>query len=359
MAGAGLFAARPLVASRSAGGGAGLPLEVIRAAALVERATVIDMLGLLTLDWQRLFAWQRDPAAFSDADFRRLVASGVSVFHPAVEPNAREPHTAALRWIGNWNALLRGRPGFFLPVLAAADLDRARSEQRIGVLIGFQNSDHFRHPDDVALFHRLGQRVSQLTYNERNRLGSGCHDPQDQGLTELGREIVATMNRVGIAVDVSHCSERTTLEAIERSSRPVLVTHANASALAPHPRNKSDREIRALARRGGVMGITTVRAFVGGSRRAGTLEGVLDHFVHVAELVGVEHVGIGSDCDLDPRDPATGRVREAYDFRGLRHSRRPYDLAAGLLRRGFEEPEVELVLGGNFRRVLGQIWATA
>jgi membrane dipeptidase len=359
MAGAGLFAARSLSASRLLEADGEVPVDVIRAAALVERATVIDMLGLLTLDWQRLFTWQRDPAAFSDADFRRLVASGVSVFHPAVEPNAREPHAAALRWIGNWNSLLKGQPGYFLPVLSAADLDRARSERRIGVLIGFQNSDHFRHPDDVPLFHGLGQRVSQLTYNERNRLGSGCRDPQDQGLTELGCEMVAAMNRVGIAVDVSHCSERTTLEAIERSTRPVLVTHANCSALTPHPRNKSDRVIRALARRGGVMGITTVRAFVGGSGRAGTLDGVLDHFAHVAELVGVDHVGIGSDCDLDPRDPATGRVKEAYDIRGLRHSRRPYDLAAGLLRRGFQEAEVEQVLGGNFRRALGQIWAPA
>lgn len=356
MAGAGLFAARSLRAGgvpRAAGDRAA---EHARAAALVERATVIDMLGLLTLDWQRLYSWQRDPAAFRDADFRRLLASGVNVFHPAVEPNSPQPHQAALRWTEAWNALLRGQPGYFLPVLSAADLDRARSEQRIGILIGFQSSDHFRSADDVALFHGLGQRVSQLTYNGRSRLGSGCRDPQDEGLTDLGREMVTTMNRVGIAVDVSHCSERTTLEAIDRSDRPVLVTHANCSALAAHPRNKSDRVIRALARRGGVMGITAVRAFV---RAGGTLDAFLDHFAHVAELVGVEHVGMGSDCDLDPRDPATGRVREAYDIRGLRHGRRPYDLAAGLLRRGFQEAEVEQVLGGNFRRALGAIWSLA
>ncbi len=356
VAGAGLIAARPLRAVSPTSGAAAALLA--RAAAVVERATVIDMLGLLTLDWSRLYAWQRDPAAFGDRDFQRLLASGVNVFHPAVEPNAKEPHQAALRWTASWNTLLRGQPSYFLPVLSAADLDRAQSEQRIGVLIGFQNSDHFRHAEDVILFHGLGQRVSQLTYNERNRLGSGCRDAQDIGLTGFGREILGAMNRVGIAADVSHCSERTTLEAIECSDRPVLVTHANCRALAAHPRNKSDRVIRALAQRGGVMGITAVKAFVRGadSGKGGTLDDLLDHFVHVAELVGVEYVGIGSDCDLDPRDPGTGRVRQAYDIRGLRHSRRPYDLAAGLLRRGFQDAEVEQVLGGNFRRALGEIW---
>ena len=324
-----------------------------RVLGLVGRSTVIDMLGLLTLDWGRLRSWQRDPAAFGDADFRRLLASGVNVFHPAVDPNSSEPHAAAIQWAADWNELLRNQARYLLAVLGVADLDRVRAEKRIGILIGFQSSDHFRTVEDVPLFYSLGQRVSQLTYNDRCRLGSGCRDPHDEGLTVFGRQVVGEMNRVGMAVDLSHCSERTTLDAIDRSSRPVLVTHSNCRALASHPRNKSDAAIRALAARGGVMGIAAVRAFLGASP---TIEGLLDHFVHVAQLVGVEHVGVGSDCDLDPYDPATGRARAAYDIRGLRNTRRAYDLAAGLLRRGFGDAEVELVLGGNFRRVLGQIW---
>lgn len=324
-----------------------------RVLGLVGRATVIDMLGLLTLDWGRLRSWQRDPAAFGDADFKRLLASGVSVFHPAVDPNSSEPHAAAIRWAADWNELLKNQARYLLAVRGVADLDRARAEKRIGILIGFQSSEHFRSVDDVALFYGLGQRVSQLTYNDRCRLGSGCRDPQDLGLSDFGRQVVTEMNRVGMAIDLSHCSERTTLDAIDLSSRPVLVTHSNCRALAPHPRNKSDAAIRALAARGGVMGIAAVRAFLGGKP---TIDGLLDHFVHVAERVGVEHVGVGSDCDLDPYDPATGRARAAYDIRGLRNPRRAYDLAAGLLSRGFGEAEVELVLGGNFRRVLGRIW---
>lgn len=324
-----------------------------RVQGLVERATVIDMLGLLTLDWSRLRSWQRNPAAFGDADFKRLLASGVDVFHPAVDPNSPEPHAAAIRWASDWNELLKNQARYLLAVLDTADLDRARAEKRIGILIGFQSSEHFRTVDDVALFYGLGQRVSQLTYNDRCRLGSGCRDPHDQGLTEFGRQVVTEMNRVGMAIDLSHCSEKTTLDAIARSERPVLVTHSNCRALAANPRNKSDAVIRALAARGGVMGIAAVRAFLGANP---TIDGLLDHFVHVAELVGAEHVGVGSDCDLDPYDPATGRARAAYDIRGLRNPRRAYDLAAGLLRRGFGETEVEMVLGGNFRRVLGQIW---
>ncbi len=324
-----------------------------RVSSLVERTTVIDMLGLLTLDWERLRSWQRNPTQFGDADFRRLLASGVNVFHPAVDPNSPEPYAAAIRWATDWNELLENQGRYLLAVRGVEDLDRARAEKRIGILIGFQSSEHFRTVEDVTRFYGLGQRVSQLTYNDRCRLGSGCQDRQDVGLTDFGRQVVTEMNRVGMAIDVSHCSEKATLEAIDRSARPVLVTHANCHTLAAHPRNKSDAVIRSLAARGGVMGIAAVRAFLGARP---TIEGLLDHFVHVAELVGVEHVGIGSDCDLDPPDPATGRVRAAYDIQGLSNSRRAYDLAAGLLGRGFGDAEVELVLGGNFRRALGRIW---
>ena len=325
---------------------------------LVARTTVVDMLGLLTLDWDELRVWQRHPVTFGYPDYYRLAASGVSVFHPAVDPNARDPEAAARRYLEGWNSLLRQQAQFLVPVRAAADFELARCEGRVGVLLGLQSSEHFRTVGDVARFHALGQRVSQLTYNGASRLGSGCQVEDDRGLTPFGREVVAEMNQVGMAVDVSHCAERTTRDAIALSRRPVLVTHANCRALAPHRRNKTDQEIRELAASGGVMGITAVKSFVR-PRGPATLDDLLEHFLHVAALVGVEHVGIGSDCDLDPRDRATGKVRAAYRIEGLSHPWRVYDLAAGLLRRGFAEGDVELILGGNFRRVLGEIWAVA
>ena len=208
----------------------------------------------------------------------------------------------------------------------------------------------------MEAFYRHGQRISQLTYNSRNRIGDGCKVAHDGGLTRFGAEIVAAMDRVGMGVDLSHCGERTTLDAIEASTRPVLVTHSNCRALVPgQPRCKSDRVIRSLARRGGVMGITVVRAFVS-NRRTPTLDDLLDHFDHVAHIAGVEHLGLGSDLDADGVDPTTGRPRAPYVIRGLDPRARVYQIADGLLARGYKPSDVQLVLGGNFLRVLGEIW---
>ncbi len=324
---------------------------------LVARSTVIDMLGLLTLDWGKLRAWQQEPAAFGPDDFVALRSSGVRVFHPAVDPGADNPYVAALGWAADWDRLLRRHGRYFLRVDRTADLDRPRVEDKVGILLGLQNSDHFRSTADVAAFYRLGQRVSQLTYSERNALGSGCMDTQDVGLTGYGQAVVAEMNRVGMAIDVSHCSDRSTLAAIALSRAPVLVTHSNCRALVPHPRCKPDSIIKLLARHGGVMGITAVKAFVRNGGTA-TIEDLLDHYDHVARVAGIEHVGIGSDCDIDGREPGSRLPRPAYAIRGLDHPRHVFDIATGLLHRGYSEADVSLVLGGNFRRALANIWPT-
>ena len=326
-----------------------------KAVELVGRSTVVDMLGLLTLDWPRLFAWQRDPASFDEADVQRLLASGVDVFHPAVETNRPDPHAAALEWLRGWDRLLSAHPDAFRRVATAVDLDLARREGKIGLIVGFQNSSHFRTADDVALFHGLGQRVSQLTYNLANRAGSGCRAPVDSGLTDFGARLVEAMNHAGMAVDLSHAAERTALDACAASRRPVLLTHANCRAISPHPRCATDEVIRAVAAGGGVMGITVVPAFVRQGRQA-TAGDVLDHFEHVARLVGVEHVGLGSDADVDAIDPKTRRVRPRYVVRGLNQARRTFELTEGLLRRGWSDRAIELALGGNFARALADIW---
>lgn len=331
------------------------PVEVSAAAADVVLGTdVIDMLGLLTLDWPKLFRWHRKPEEFQEADFRHLEMWGTNVVHPAVETSARDPYSAAMRWMSGWNHLLSSRTCFLSRIERPADLERDALQGRIGVMVGFQNANHFRTVDDVQAFHALGQRVSQLTYNERNRLGSGCHR-QDRGLTPFGAEIVAEMDRVGMAIDVSHCGERTSLDAIAASKRPVLVTHANCLALNPRqPRCKSDEVVRRMAATGGVMGITMVKSFVGPGRP--DVEDLLDHFDHVARLVGVEHVGLGSDVDPTALDPETGRARPFYEIRGLDPLTRVFQIADGLLRRGYTRSQVELILGGNFRRALTGIW---
>jgi membrane dipeptidase len=332
------------------------PVVSARAVELVGRSMVVDMLGLLTLDWPKLWSWQRDPAAFGPADFQALRASGVKVFHPAVEPDDPNPYEAAREWLSGWDRLLQRRPDCFVRVESGNDFQRVRAEGKIGILVGFQSSSHFRAAADVESFRTLGQRVSQLTYNARDRIGCGCFEPQDTGLTPYGAEIVAAMNRAGMVVDVSHCSERTCLDAFAVSRQPVLITHSNCRTLAANPRCKSDTVIRAMAGRGGVMGITAVAAFVSG-RSPATLDELLDHFDHVARVAGVEHVGIGSDVAADAVDPRTGRALARYAVRGLPPARRVFDLTEGLIRRGYSDPAIELILGGNFQRVLNQIWS--
>jgi membrane dipeptidase len=272
-----------------------------------------------------------------------------------VEPNEPDAYEASLRWTTGWNRFLGANPRYLVRIDSAADLKRSKEEGKVGILIGFQNADHFRTAADVATFHAVGQRVSQLTYNGRNRLGCGCKETRDDGLTPYGAEIVAAMDRVGMAVDVSHSAERTSLDAIRASTRPVLITHSNCRALVPHPRCKSDKVIREMAARGGVMGITVIPAFLKSGQPA-RIEHVLDHFDHVVRVAGVDHVGIGSDADVDAIDPRTNRVRPRYNVVGLRHPRRVFDLAEGLIRRGYTDPQIELVLGGNVQRALAAIW---
>jgi membrane dipeptidase len=328
------------------------------AADLVLSTTVIDMLGLLTLDWPKLYAWQKLANPFKEADFRAFERSAIDVIHPAVETKWKNAFAGAVHWLAGWNRLLAPGRCFLARIDAARELRRARAAGTIGVIAGFQDSDHFRSAGDVAVFHGMGQRVSQLTYNTHNRLGSGCYEPVDNGLTPFGAEIVRAMNETGMAIDVSHCGERTSRDAIAASRKPVLITHANCRALAPRqPRNKSDALIRRMAAGGGVMGITMVRAFAGGS--SPTIDDVLDHFDHVARLVGVEHVGLGSDLDTAARDPKSGGVHAFYAIRGLDPEVRVFQIADGLLARGYRREDVRLVLGGNFARALGEIWGDA
>jgi membrane dipeptidase len=307
------------------------------------------------MDWSRLETWHLAPQSFGDADYRQLADTGVQIFHPAVDTGTRNHREVALRWLGRWNQLLVAKPCRLGRVDSVADLDRLPGSDRIGVVLGFQNSEHFESFEDVRQFFSLGQRVSQLTYNTHNALGSGCWEHLDRGLTRYGGDIVGEMNRIGMAIDLSHCGERTSLDAIEASTAPVLVTHSNCRTLVPYqPRAKSDLVIRRLAAKGGVIGITLVRGFVGAGQPS--IEDVLDHFDRVARLVGIEYVGLGTDISSDDLDPSAAHNPAVFRIRGVDPRLRVFQLAEGLLRRRYDERSIRLVLGGNFRRVLGDIW---
>lgn len=344
-----------------------------RAIALMQRATVIDMLSPFTLDFGLQAKWTANPDSFTDAQFQKFVDSGINVFHPAIGLGGLEPYQTALVWFAGWNGFLAGNDERFMRVDSADDFARVKRSRKIGVVLGLQNSGHFRRPDDVDFFYSQGQRISQLTYNSRNLIGNGSTERRDDGLSDFGVAIVERMNKIGMAVDVSHCGDHTTLDAFEVSKSPVLITHSNCRVLANgHPRDKSDEAIRALGKSGGVMGITGVRMFVS-DKEPTTVEHVLDHFDHVAKLIGPDHLGVGSDMDLDGYDDMPVEMnkqlragykgsygfRDKIDIEGLDHPKRMFDLTEGLIRRKYTDPQIIGILGGNFARVLSGIWKAA
>ena len=189
---------------------------------LVRESTVIDMLGLLTLDFKKLDVWRTRPASFRLSDFQRLKDSGITIFHPAVGYVEGDIYAESSADITGWDAFIDAYSEYFIRVCSPADVSRAKAEGKLGIIVGQQNSNHFRTLDDVDAFYKLGQRVSQLTYRD-NLLGGGSTDPAEKGLTAYGARVLERMNALGMAVDISHCGDRTTLDVIDASAKPVLV----------------------------------------------------------------------------------------------------------------------------------------
>jgi membrane dipeptidase len=337
---------------------------------LIGRATIIDMLSPLTLNFTKQAKWFANPESFLPADLQPFKDSNINVFHTAIGMGGPEAYVETLKFFGTWNGFIANHDEHFMRIDSASDLDRVKKSGKVGILLGLQNSDHFRRLDDVDLYRAMGQRVSQLTYNSRNLIGNGATERRDEGISDFGAAIIQRMNKVGMAVDVSHCGDRTTLDAFELSKTPVLITHSNCRALVgDHPRCKSDEAIKKVGAAGSVMGITGVRMFVKIDEPT-TIEHVLDHFDHVRKLTGPEHLGVGSDIDLygyDSMPPELNRqlragykgsyaFREKIDVEGLNHPKRMFDLTEGLIRRKYSDRDIEGILGGNFKRVLSQIW---
>lgn len=259
-----------------------------------------------------------------------------------------------------------------LHILTADDILRAKREGKLGIIFGCQGlaSKIEDDPNLLRILHKLGLRIAQLTYNERSSLGSGCLETIDSGLTQLGRVCIREMNHLGLLIDLAHAGERTSLDVIEFSSDPVIVSHANARALSDNRRNLTDEVIRALAEGDGVVGVTAYSPFCETTRgKRPTLTDVIDHIAYVAELVGVEYVGIGSDFfegESEVRFERFFRIRYpevirqysfatvyAEGFDGVACFPR---LTEGLVERGFAEAEVRKILGKNFLRVFRRVW---
>jgi membrane dipeptidase len=343
-----------------------------RAIELVQRSTVIDMLAPLWISPSKTQKFLGNPDNFTADDYSPYKQSGINVFHIAIGTGGPDAYMETLQFLSGYNNFLARHDDWFERVETPGRLDGIKSSGKVGILLGVQNAEHFRKLDDVDYFYGIGQRVSQLTYNARTLIGNGSTERRDDGLSDFGLAVVERMNKLGMAVDVSHCGDRTTLDAFDVSKKPVLITHSNCRSLNPgHPRCKTDEAIKAMAAKGGVMGITEVRMFVS-AKEPTTIETMLDHYDYVAKLVGLEHLGVGSDIDLvgyDAMDSTENKqlragykgsygFREKIDIDGYNYPKRPFDLTEGLIRRKYSDSNIEAILGGNFQRVLKQIWTT-
>jgi membrane dipeptidase len=280
--------------------------------------------------------------------------------------------------IASWERQIAQHPDTFLAVRAGADLERARRERKVGLIYGFQESSPIGEDlDRIDLFQGLGVRVVQLTHNKRNLVGDGCMEPGDAGLSAHGLQVIERLNARKVLVDCAHGGARTTREAIAASKAPVLISHTGCRALSNLPRNAADAELRAMADKGGVVGIL----FWPYLREQGqpTAEDFIRHLEHAVGTCGEDHVGIGSDNSisamplgdeafeknnhefmqglLDDNVLVAGRSPELYTFiPELNHVRRYETIGAMLSARGHKDARIEKILGGNFARVMREVW---
>ncbi|MEL6766033.1 MAG: membrane dipeptidase [Pseudomonadota bacterium] len=306
-------------------------------------------------------------ANWSETVFSQMRAGGVDAVHVTIAYH--ETFRETVLNIERWNGWFARFPHLIVQARTAADIREARQSGRTAIIFGFQNPSPIE--DDIGLvevLHTLGARFMQLSYNNQSLLATGCYEAEDPGLTRMGREVVAEMNRVGLVVDMSHSAERSTLEAIELSARPIAITHANPASWHPALRNKSDTVLKALAESGGMLGFSLYPHHLAKGSDC-TLAGFCEMIARTAELMGVDRLGIGSDLCQDQPDSVvewmrTGRWTKSVDYgegsasapgfppqpAWFRDNRDFDGLAQGLRNAGFSEEEAGAIMGENWLR---------
>jgi membrane dipeptidase len=343
------------------------PERVVR---LMRESLVIDMLNqfLYRIDQKDLKEkWLTQAGTFTEADFLKFKSSGVSVVNFG---DGAEDYAGAELLFAKWNGFIAQYPQWLMRINGAADLMKAKEQGKLGIIYGLQGSEQFEHLDDVDRCFGFGQRISQLSYNFRSKIADGAFEPFDGGVSEYGGKVIGRMNSVGMVVDLGHASDKTKLDALEISKKPVILSHGNCRALIPNGlRASTDEAIRKLAAKGGVMGITDI-AFMVKATDPVTVEDVVNHFDHVRDLVGIEHVGVGSDAGIESNDLGSAAAKDMLNkadkryhvhgeyeiVKGMQGPTRMYELVAALVRRGYTDEQIRLVIGGNWARVLKEIW---
>ena len=333
-------------------------------AALYKNAIVIDSLCAPLTDMDA------PPTADTLAAVRQ---SGITAINFTISDQTFEGTVANISAL---EMLVEQHPEAFLIVRRHSDIARAKRENKVGIMPGFQYTAFLEEkPDRIEVFRQLGVRIMQLTYNNRSLFGDGCLEPGNAGLSKAGIAAIKKMNDLGVAVDLSHSGYRTTSEGIAASAKPVLITHSGCAAVYAHPRNKPDEILKALANRGGYFGVYLM-PYVVASPTVPTREHVLDHIIHAINVCGADHVGIGSDGSIQ-KTVLTDEQKAAFDQDIARRKqlgigapgedRYPYVpelngpdhmevIAIELSKRGQPTAVIEKVQGANFQRVIGEIW---
>ena len=314
-------------------------------------------------------------ANWSEKIFREMRAGGVDAVHVTIayHENFRE----TVQNIEKWNRWFEHYPDLIFQGKSAADISLAKTTGRTAIFFGLQNPSPME--DDIGLveiLHSLGVRFMQLTYNNQSLLATGCYESVDAGITRMGRQVIKEMNRVGMVIDMSHSAEKSTIEAIEISARPIAITHANPASWMPALRNKSDTLLKALAQSGGMLGFSMYPHHLKDKSNC-TLESFCVMIARTAELMGVESMGIGSDLCQDQPDSVVewmrnGRWTKETDFGEGSKSHAGFpeqpgwfknnldfgNIQNGLRSVGFDNKNVESIMGGNWFRFYEKSFGT-
>ncbi|MEL7115985.1 MAG: membrane dipeptidase [Pseudomonadota bacterium] len=306
-------------------------------------------------------------ANWSEKIFRQLRTGGVDAVHVTIAYH--ETFREAVANLTAWNRWFERFPDLIFQGHTAADVGLAQTTGRTAIFFGFQNPSPIE--DDIGLievWHSLGVRFMQLSYNNQSLLATGCYEAEDPGITRMGREVIAEMNRVGMVVDMSHSAERSTLEAIEISDRPIAITHANPASWHPARRNKSDEVLRALGASGGMLGFSIYPHHLAGKSDC-TLDSFCEMIARTADLMGPERIGIGTDLCQDQPDSVVewmrvGRWTKQIDYgegtasdagfppmpAWFQDNRDFGTIEAGLRKVGLSDADVDGVMGANWLR---------
>ena len=306
-------------------------------------------------------------ANWSEKIFLQMREGGLDAVHVTIAYH--EVFREMVANIEIWNQYFASFPKLIFHGRSGDDVRQAHREGRTAIFFGFQNPSPIE--DDIGLVevcYMLGVRFMQLTYNNQSLLATGCYEEVDAGVTRMGREVIAEMNRVGMIVDMSHSGERSTLEAIEISNRPIAITHANPFFWHPAIRNKSDDILLALAQSGGMLGLSLYPHHLKDKSDC-SLTSFCEMIARTADIIGVDNLGIGSDLCQDQPDSIVdwmraGRWTKKIDYgegsannpgfpempHWYKDNRDFQNIKKGLLTHGFSESDVAAIMGENWLR---------